>query len=85
MMQGTVRFSAIAAITWLLSAAVLISAAHFNAAQAQGSSKKDRAAVNLRPRTEKAVQRCASAGKQHARMSQKGASTTHYKMRCTGE
>jgi hypothetical protein len=37
MMQGTVRFSAIAAITWLLSAAVLISAAHYNAAQAQGS------------------------------------------------
>ena len=35
MMQGTVRFSAIAAITWRLSVAILISAAHFNVAQAQ--------------------------------------------------
>ena len=35
MMQRTVRFSAIAAITWLLSVAILISAAHFNVAQAQ--------------------------------------------------
>lgn len=35
MMQRTVRFSAIAAMTSLLSAAILISAAHFNLAQAQ--------------------------------------------------
>src|SRR5262249_38053639 len=35
MMQRTARFSAIAAITWLLSVAILISAAHFNVAQAQ--------------------------------------------------
>ena len=34
-MQRTVRLSAIAAITWLLSVAILISAAHFNFAQAQ--------------------------------------------------
>ena len=34
-MQRTVRFSAIAAMTSLLSAAILISAAHFNLAQAQ--------------------------------------------------
>ena len=35
MMQRTVRFSAIAAITLLLSVAILISAVHFNVAQAQ--------------------------------------------------
>jgi hypothetical protein len=40
-MQRTVRYSAIAAITWLLSVAILISAVHFNVAQAQ--SKKGRA------------------------------------------
>ena len=40
MMQRTVRFSAIAAITWLLSVAILISAAHFNVAQAQNNSKR---------------------------------------------
>jgi hypothetical protein len=34
-MQRTVRFSAIAAMTSLLSAAILISAAHFDVAQAQ--------------------------------------------------
>jgi hypothetical protein len=39
-MQKTVRCSAIAAITWLLSVAVLISAAQFDVAQA----KKGRAA-----------------------------------------
>ena len=39
-MQRTVRLSAIAAITWLLSVAVLISAAQFDVAQA-----KSRAAV----------------------------------------
>jgi hypothetical protein len=39
-MQRTVRYSAIAAITWLLSFAILISAAQFNVAQA----KKGRAA-----------------------------------------
>jgi hypothetical protein len=33
MMPGTARFSAIAAITWLVSVAVLISAAHFDVAQ----------------------------------------------------
>ena len=38
MMQRTVRFSAIAAITLLLS--ILISAAHFNVAQAQNNSKR---------------------------------------------
>src|SRR5262245_20122314 len=38
MMQKTVRFSAIAAMTSLLSAAILISAAHFNLAQAQSSA-----------------------------------------------
>jgi uncharacterized protein YqfA (UPF0365 family) len=43
MMQRTLRFSVIAAITWLLSVAVLTSATHFNVAQAQ--SKKDRAAA----------------------------------------
>ena len=43
MMQRTVRFSAIAAITWLLSVAILISAAHFNVAQAQ--NKQSRAAA----------------------------------------
>ena len=35
MTQRTVRLSAIVAITWLLSVAILISAAHFNVAQAQ--------------------------------------------------
>jgi hypothetical protein len=35
MMQRTVRFSAIAAMTSLLSVAILISAAHFDVAQAQ--------------------------------------------------
>jgi len=34
-MQRTVRYSVIAAITWLLSVAILISAAHVNVAQAQ--------------------------------------------------
>jgi|SRR5262245_7239280 len=34
-MQRAVRFSAIAAITWLLSVAILISAAQFNVAQAK--------------------------------------------------
>jgi len=43
MMQRTVRFSAIAAITGLLSVATLISATNFNVAQAQ--SKKGRAAA----------------------------------------
>jgi len=43
MMPGTARVSAIAAITWLLSVAVFVSAAHFDVAQAQ--SKKDRAAA----------------------------------------
>ena len=41
MMRRTVRFNAIAAITWLLSVAILISAAQFNVAQA----KKGRAAA----------------------------------------
>jgi hypothetical protein len=41
MMQRTVRFSAIAAITRLLSVAVLISAAHFNVAQAQDNRAVD--------------------------------------------
>jgi hypothetical protein len=40
MMQRNVRYSAIAAITWLLSVAILISAAQFDVAQA----KKGRAA-----------------------------------------
>jgi len=40
MMQRTARFSAIAAITLLLSVAILISAAHFNVAQAQNNSKR---------------------------------------------
>jgi len=34
-MQRAVRFCAVAVITWLLSAAILISVAHFNFAQAQ--------------------------------------------------
>ena len=34
-MQRTIRFSAIAAITWLLSVAVLISVANFDVAQAR--------------------------------------------------
>ena len=34
-MQRTVRLSAIAAVTWLLSVAILISVANFNIAQAQ--------------------------------------------------
>ena len=34
-MQKTVRFSAIAVITWLLSVSILVSSAHFNVAQAQ--------------------------------------------------
>jgi len=37
MMQRTVRLSAITAITWLLSVAILVSAAQFNVAQAQQS------------------------------------------------
>ena len=44
-MPGTARFSVIAAITWLLSVAVFVSAAHFDVAQAQRISKKDRAAA----------------------------------------
>src|SRR5262245_52250297 len=44
-MPGTARFSAIAAITWLLSVAVLVTAAHFDVAQAQSRSKKGRAAA----------------------------------------
>src|SRR5262245_66224752 len=44
-MQRTARFRAIAAITWLLSVAILISAAHFNVAQAQNNPKKGRAAA----------------------------------------
>src|SRR5262245_40851029 len=39
----TARFSAVAAITWLLSVAVFVSAAHFDVAQAQSKSKKDKA------------------------------------------
>jgi hypothetical protein len=35
MMQRTVRYRVIATITWLLSVAILISAAHVNVAQAQ--------------------------------------------------
>jgi hypothetical protein len=42
-MQRTVRYSAIAAITWLLSVAILISGVHFNVAQAQNNPKKGRA------------------------------------------
>jgi hypothetical protein len=38
MMQRTVRFSAVAVITGLLSVAILISAAHFNVAQAQNKA-----------------------------------------------
>jgi hypothetical protein len=45
MMPGTARFSAIATITWLLSVAVFVSAAHFDVAQAQSKSRKDRAAA----------------------------------------
>ena len=45
MMPGTARFSAITAITWLLSVAVFVSAAHFDVAQAQSKSRKDRAAA----------------------------------------
>ena len=41
----TARFSTIAATTWLLSVAVFVSAAHFDVAQAQRISKKDRAAA----------------------------------------
>ena len=37
-MQRTVRFSAVAVITGLLSVAILISAAHFNVAQAQNKA-----------------------------------------------
>jgi hypothetical protein len=46
-MQRTVRYSAIAAIipAWLLSFAILISAVHFNVAQAQDNPKKGRAAA----------------------------------------
>ena len=40
MMQRTVRFSAIAAITLLLSVAILISAVHFNVAQAQNRAAR---------------------------------------------
>jgi hypothetical protein len=44
-MQRTIRFSAIAAITWLLSIAILLSVANFNVAQAQSNPKKGRAAA----------------------------------------
>jgi len=44
-MQRAVRYSTIAAIipVWLLSVAILISAVHFNVAQAQDNTKKGRA------------------------------------------
>jgi hypothetical protein len=45
MMQRTARFSAVTAITWLLSVAVLTSAASLNVAQALSKSKRDRAAA----------------------------------------
>src|SRR5262245_11393521 len=38
MMQSTVRLSAIAAVTWLLSVVILISVANFNIAEAQTGS-----------------------------------------------
>jgi hypothetical protein len=46
-MQTSVRYGAIAAIipAWLLSVAVLISAVHFNVAQAQDKPKTDRVAL----------------------------------------
>jgi Cysteine rich repeat len=47
-MQGTVRYCATAMIpAWLLSVAILISAVHFNAAQAQDNPKKNRNAIAL--------------------------------------
>src|SRR5262249_564713 len=49
MMQRTVCYTAIAAMipTWLLSAAILISAVHSNIAQAQDNPRKNRTAVAL--------------------------------------
>ena len=46
-MQRTVRYSAILAIipAWLLSVAILISAVHFDVAQAQDNTKKGRVAL----------------------------------------
>jgi hypothetical protein len=45
MMQKTVRFSAIAAMTLHLSVAILISVAHYNVAQAQDNPKLNRTAA----------------------------------------
>jgi hypothetical protein len=46
-MQRTIRFSVIAAITWFFSAVPLLSAAHFNVAQAQDNPKQTRTAIGL--------------------------------------
>jgi hypothetical protein len=83
-MRTIVRYSAASAVipVWLLSAAILISGVHLNVAQAQDSPKKHRVAVAI---TYRSVQRCASARKQHARMSPKGPSETFQKMRCLSE
>src|SRR3974390_2553675 len=63
-MQMTVRYSAIGAIipASLLSVVFLISAVHYNVAQAR----------SRRARTKKAVQRCACEVKQYARVPSKG-------------
>ena len=76
-MPKTVHCSAIVT-TWLLSVAVLISAAQFDVAQA----KKGRAA-GLRQRTSKTLRRHASASKQYARVPAKEPRKTSPKMRCT--
>jgi Cysteine rich repeat len=48
MLQKSVRYNATAAINpaWLLSVAILISAVHYNVAQAQGHPRKNRTAIS---------------------------------------
>jgi hypothetical protein len=71
MMQKSVGYNAVAAIipASLLSVVFLISAVHYNVAQAKSRTAT---AVALRQRTTKTMQRCACEGKQHARMPSKG-------------
>src|SRR5262249_16114837 len=52
---------------------------------AKQSEKGQSSCVSLRQRTDKAVQRCASAGKQLARVPPKEPRKTFCKIRCIGE
>jgi len=80
-MQRTVRFSAIAAIIGCRD----LNFRYQFQCRSSAKQKRQSGGVSLRPRTEKAVHRGASASKQHARVSPKGARNPLPKMCCIGE